>query len=63
MTSIIKLKIDIITTGVAAEILNNLVTKSHSYNDDRDINCEHQYRKTINAISLNNHRTSLTSVK
>ncbi len=27
MTSIIKLKIDIITTGVAAEILNNLVTK------------------------------------
>ena len=37
MTSIIKLKIDIITTDVAAEILNNLVTKSHSYNDDKEI--------------------------
>ncbi len=36
MTSIIKLKIDIITTGVAAEILNNLVTKkSFLYNDDK----------------------------
>ncbi len=46
MTSIIKLKIDIITTGVAAEILNNLVTKKVIHiMMIRDINCEHQYRK------------------